>query len=266
LEVTYHITVDRRINEKRTAPHLRELCYDVDNGKIVCDGKKVTITSNDETHLEKLKVAFQLACRYTDRWAHHFRLSTDEDLLKETEVNLLDIINDRKLEEWCRKLAGLDYTVLLYIHRASDFINLYAEVAVITALFGLELQVNKVYDHLEECGLICSKRESKCVEGLYDKICNLKLNDFIKDEERLKILLALTGLRNKLAHVKLNKLKTAEVCGCDNKKIDKLQNILGLKDDDFIDYRGESRLKHLPSERLIDAIIDSITFLRSICS
>lgn len=265
MEENYRIGVDKYVKEPVQVPPLPRFYYETDGGKITCeDSNGVKITAKDKEQHDKLKVAFQLACRHVDRWEHHFRLLSPEEELEET-IKQYEALNDQELKDSFNKLVGLHYTVLLYLHRASDFINRYSEVAVVTALFGLELQVNKIYEKLEEDGKIKGKVPLRCIEGLHNKICNLNKNGFIKEKNDLQWLLALVGLRNKLAHVDLGKLKRSDVCDCEDKRIDSLMTLLELKEEDFYNSSvDKSRLKHGPSKKLINRVIEAIVVLHNI--
>jgi len=144
---------------------------------------------------------------------------------------------------------GLDHTVLLFLHRASDFINMYSEVALITGLFAFEVQFNITYDQIRTYqGL---PHHVNWV-SLHDKIDILQKDGIIGTSD-YQLLMDLKEVRNRLAHAGWNKLES-------EMQKESIISRWKMSNSHFI----AGRLSHIGSIFIIMKIINTIMTLHEI--
>lgn len=132
----YRVVIDEHCQKPIKLPE--PFTITVGYNRIICeDGENVRIRAAGE-HLEQMQLSFQLAYRCVDNWNHYLRL-VDYQSAESRKVEGITTVDKGNLENQFQRIKDLHFDVLLYLRRASDFLNLYSEIAVITALFGLEL-------------------------------------------------------------------------------------------------------------------------------
>ncbi len=274
---SYSILIDKPLLEIVEIPNLTSISYKTTGGNITCkDGKTVLIASNKKEELS-LKLAFQLALRYAKNWNKRFLL----DVLKEGKDKKLTVrslaINIRKLKSMSEELSKLDdEDILLFLHRASDFTGeysgrQYSEVTAINALFALEMQVNKAYKKLRSTTTYLPKDPET-----HKKIQILHSYGRIKSHKHLVLLLALVGIRNKLAHAEWTELKGVQVqplpvCIERRHKSWKrgtkaMQVLCGpqYSKNPNSYFTSDKRLKHETSRLILKKVIDAIMILHNL--
>lgn len=263
-ENTYQISVDTHHLKRAKAVHLRGLSHAVGGAKITSDGKRVKILAKNKKERERLKVALQVTCRSIDRWKHYFRLSNKQELAKKIKEKPITARNNNELKRWFGKFYSLNDIVLLFIHRASDFVNVYSETSIINALFALESQVNITYTKVQKSKPSLPRPDELDTQH---KVCKLE-NKIKRSGYSIWKLLALIRLRNKLAHSEWGEILTAKVQSCPDKgrRSEKLLiKKLGLTRKHFkISAEGQLRLTHKSSRLILTDVIDAIIVLNNI--
>ncbi len=148
-EINYRIIIDEHSQKLVRIPV--RFSYSIDTNKVKItseDGENVKIVG-EKKHHEQVQLSFQLAYRFLDYWNHYIRL-VDYHSERSGVVKSIRNVDLSKLQDIQARLVVLDPDVLLFLHRASDFINRYSEVAAIIALFALELQVERTYKQLKK--------------------------------------------------------------------------------------------------------------------
>ncbi len=202
----YIVSIDEPRRKMINIPNLGTAIYKSDKGNIVCKKDTIIQVAFNKKHHRLLKLAFQLALRYADNWNRHFQLKALKKNRNKRSVERSKPVSILKLKYMWTKLSELDEDVLMFLHRASDFTDKYSEVTAVNALFGLEIAINIAYRKFQK--YLPPEEE---VENVREKIDALHGSDIITSHKDIRLLLALVSVRNKLAHVKWTRIKTAGV-------------------------------------------------------